>query len=71
MSNPRPRPNGWLIAGALLLAFSATCAVSYWRIGSHVDADGVLREPFGFIPLGYLSAFLGVILLVVGFVRRR
>lgn len=71
MSAPRPRPNGWLIAGALLLALSATCVVSYWRIGSHLDPDGTLREPFGFIPLGYLSAFLGVILLVVGFVRRR
>ena len=60
-----------LIAGALLLAFSATCVVSYWRIGSYVDADGFLHEPFGLIPLGYLSGFLGAILLVVGFIRRR
>lgn len=71
MSAQRPRLNGWLIAGALLLALSATCVVSYWYIGSHLDPDGTLREPFGFIPLGYLSGFLGVILLVVGFIRRR
>lgn len=71
MSEQRPRPNGWFIAGALMLALSATCAVSYWRIGSHLDPDGTLREPFGFIPLGFLSAFVGAILLVVGFIRRR
>jgi len=60
-----------LIAGALLLALAATFVVMYWRIGSYVDADGFLHEPFGLIPLGYLSGFLGAILLVVGFVRRR
>lgn len=71
MSNQRPRPSPMLIAGALLLALAATFVVMYWRIGSYVDADGFLHEPFGLIPLGYLSGFLGAILLVVGFIRRR
>ena len=64
-------PYAWLGAGALMLALAAICAVTYWRIGSHLDPDGTLREPFGFIPLGFLSAFVGAILLVVGFIRRR
>lgn len=71
MSEQHPRPNAWLVAGALLLALSATCAVSYWRIGSHLDPDGTLREPFGFIPLGWLSALVGAVLVAIGVSRRR
>ena len=60
-----------LVAGALLLALSATFAVTYWRIGSHLDADGFLHEPFGLIPLAWLSALVGAVLVVVGVTRRR
>ena len=60
-----------LIAGALLLALAATCVVSYWRIESYVDADGFLHEPFGLIPLGYLSGLVGAVLVVIGVTRRR
>jgi hypothetical protein len=60
-----------LIAGALLLALAATFMVMYWRIGSYVDADGFLHEPFGLIPLGWLSGLAGVALVAIGLFRRR
>ncbi len=71
MSNQRPRPSPMLIAGALLLALSATCVVSYWRIGSYVDADGFLHEPFGLIPLAWLSGLVGAVLIAIAVKRGR
>ena len=46
----------WLSSLFLLLA--VVCAVSYISIGSYVDEEGVLREPFGFIPLFWLFLLL-------------
>ena len=60
-----------LIAGALLLALAATFVVMYWRIGSYVDADGFLHEPFGLIPLAWLSALVGSVLVVIAVHRAR
>nr|WP_197414820.1 DUF3955 domain-containing protein [Lysobacter enzymogenes] len=49
--------------GFSLLCFTLTaaCAAGYAAIGSHVDADGFLREPFALIPLAYLFFALGAI----------
>jgi membrane protein implicated in regulation of membrane protease activity len=60
-----------LIAGALLLALAATFVVMYWRIGSYVDADGFLHEPFGLIPLAWLSALVGSVLVAIAVHRAR
>lgn len=38
---------------------------AYGVIGSHVDEEGRLIEPFPLIPLGYLSLAVGVLLLVI------
>ncbi|WP_458862151.1 zf-HC2 domain-containing protein [Acidaminobacterium chupaoyuni] len=46
--------------GALIISglASAACIIAYTAIGSYVAADGTLVEPFGFIPLAWLFAFL-------------
>ncbi|MES2580788.1 MAG: DUF3955 domain-containing protein [Pseudomonadota bacterium] len=28
--------------------------VAFWLIGYSVDADGILREPFGLLPIGFM-----------------
>lgn len=71
MANERPRPSPLLITGALLLALAATFVVMYWRIGSYVDADGFLHEPFGLIPLAWLAGLAGATLVAIGLFRRR
>ncbi len=43
-------------------------AIIYNLIGSYVDENGMLHEPFFLIPLGYLFAFIGLILFIVFFV---
>jgi hypothetical protein len=60
-----------LIVGALLLALAATFVVMYWRIGSYVDADGFLHEPFGLIPLAWLSGLTGAVLIAIAVKRGR
>ena len=49
--------------GALLVSFGAclACGVAYKLIGSHVEPDGTLVEPFALIPLAWLFAFLALI----------
>ncbi|MFK3651525.1 DUF3955 domain-containing protein [Lysobacter enzymogenes] len=41
------------------LTLAAACAAGYAAIGSHVDADGFVREPFALIPLAFLFFALG------------
>jgi hypothetical protein len=49
----------WSLA---LLGLGFACLVAFRLIGSEVDADGVLREPFALIPIGWFSISLGLIL---------
>ncbi|MDH5920235.1 DUF3955 domain-containing protein [Vibrio splendidus] len=47
------------------------CFIVYNTIGSYVDENGVLVEPFGLIPLFWLFELLALVALVVTFVRHR
>ncbi|PSU45340.1 hypothetical protein C9J12_23165 [Photobacterium frigidiphilum] len=59
----------WL--SALFLALSMTCLLSFNLIGSYVDKDGLLIEPFGFIPLFWLFIFLALVSFLVSLFRNR
>lgn len=43
----------WWLAAALAVA-AAGCRLAFQLIGSHVDAAGVLREPFALLPISAL-----------------
>ncbi|UOE79754.1 DUF3955 domain-containing protein [Vibrio splendidus] len=47
------------------------CFIVYNTIGSYVDENGVLVEPFGLIPLFWLFELLALVALVLTFVRHR
>ena len=57
-------PNKGSIACFIL---SGLFFIIYKGIGSHVDIDGMLVEPFHIIPLGYLFLFVGMITLLFQF----
>ncbi len=40
------------------------CFILYSIIGSYVDQDGMLTEPFFLIPIGYLGVFIGLIFII-------
>ncbi|MEZ9204580.1 DUF3955 domain-containing protein [Vibrio splendidus] len=48
------------------------CFIAYNTIGSYVDENGLLVEPFGLIPIFWLFELLvALVALVVTFVRHR
>jgi len=40
-------------------------------IGSQVDANGTLQEPFFLIPFSYLTFVLGIIFAVISVVKKK
>lgn len=56
--------------GCCCLLLSLACLIAFRVIGAEVDADGVLREPFALIPLGWLLAAIGCALLIGGLLKR-
>ena len=48
-----------------LLIFGIICFVSFYLIGSEVDENGYLHEPFFLLPIGFICIFLSMILYVV------
>ena len=55
--------------GAALAAMGVCCLVAFELIGSTVDEDGTLHEPFGLIPIGLLLLGVAILLLLAGAVK--
>lgn len=53
------------VLSLLLLTLGALCLGAYTLIGSQVDGQGFVHEPFALIPLAWLSLGLGGLLAVV------
>lgn len=53
----------------LCFALAAACALAYRAIGSYLDRDGFLHEPFGLVPLGYLCFAAGAVCAAIAGVR--
>lgn len=61
----------YLAAAVVCALLSALCFVGFKATPATVDANGVLHEPFGLIPLGYLCALLAVVSLGLAWLRRK
>ena len=55
---------------AIFFVLSGICFVSFNLIGSTVDKQGVLHEPFFLIPIGYLFILFGIITMCIYLIRR-
>lgn len=44
----------------VLFLISISCYILFFLIGSEVDEDGFLREPYGLLPVGALFFFASV-----------
>lgn len=49
----------------VLLALGGACLLAFNLIGSTIDAQGMLHEPFGLIPIGWLLILGGAAVGVV------
>ncbi|WP_246189190.1 DUF3955 domain-containing protein [Pandoraea anapnoica] len=50
----------WTVCACFILA-GFSCWIAFAAIGSEVDAQGVLHEPFALVPVGLLMVVAGVI----------
>lgn len=57
--------------GLLVMALGLIALVAFQLIGSSVDADGTLREPFGLLPVGFSLLFAGAVTTLAALVRRK
>lgn len=55
--------------GAVLVALGIASFAAFLMIGSSIDENGMLREPFALLPIGYLLLFLGTLLTLLGRLR--
>ncbi|MFQ2404213.1 DUF3955 domain-containing protein [Aeromonas caviae] len=56
--------------GALLILAGLGCFLAFNLLGSTLDAQGFLHEPFALLPLGYLQLFTGMVLTVIPLLRK-
>ena len=50
---------------------SSLCFWFHRQIGSYLDAEGFLHEPFWLLPMGWFFAFSGLSFLVASLFRRK
>ena len=55
----------------LFISLAIIFMLAFNLIGSEVDADGVLQEPFFLIPFSYVSFVLGIIFAVISVVKKK
>ncbi len=53
------------------MALGLASLVAFSLIGSSVDADGRLREPFGLLPIGFTLLLAGAITTLAALVWRK
>ncbi|MGY3931955.1 Uncharacterised protein [Aeromonas encheleia] len=54
---------------ALFTALGVISLISFQLIGSYVNSQGYLHEPFGLLPIGFLFIFMGILLALFGALR--
>ncbi len=64
------QPIWWRIS-LLLLVSAIVTIVMFMAIGSYVDANGILHEPFFLVPLFWVLSFASIITSIIAFVVRR
>ncbi len=60
-----------LVGGLLAGLASAACFLVFNATPATLDAQGVLHEPFGLLPVGWLCGGLAVLLLALARVFRK
>lgn len=54
--------------GVLVAVVGLACLLAFRLIGSSVDPDGFVQEPFGLLPIGYLLVFVGALVALIGYI---
>lgn len=55
----------------LFISLTIIFMLAFNLIGSEIDANGTLQEPFFLIPFGYLSFVLGIVFAIISVVKKK
>ena len=55
----------------LFISFAIIFMLTFNLIGSEVDENGTLQEPFFLIPFSYLSFALGIIFAIISVIKKK
>lgn len=55
----------------LFLSLGFICLFAFYLIGSRVDENGFLIEPFGLLPISWMFISLGLVLLIIRLAKLR
>lgn len=55
--------------GVFFVAIGFSCLLAFRLIGSSIDPNGFIQEPFGLLPIGYLLVFVGALVALIGYIR--
>ena len=55
----------------LFISLAIIFMLTFNLIGSEVDADGTLQEPFFLIPFSYVSFALGIVFAVISVIKKK
>ncbi|WP_041421689.1 DUF3955 domain-containing protein [Shewanella sediminis] len=55
----------------LFFSLGLVCQFTFYLIGSRVDENGFLIEPFGLLPISWMFISLGLVLLIIRLVKLR
>ena len=57
--------------GSCFLFLGVALQILFYLIGSDVNENGVLQEPFGLLPISFIFIFIGILMMALGLWRRR
>lgn len=57
--------------GVLLVVLGFIALITFRLVGSSIDADGILRELFALLPIGFLLVLVGCVTALIGWIKRR
>ena len=55
----------------IFISLTIIFMLAFKLIGSQVDANGTLQEPFFLIPFSYLSFVLGIVFAIISVVKKK
>jgi hypothetical protein len=55
--------------GVLVAAIGLACLIAFRMIGSSVEPNGFVQEPFALLPIGYLLVFVGALVALIGYIK--
>ncbi len=63
------KPISWKVS-LPLFSLGFACMAGFRLVGSNVDDNGILHEPFALIPLGWLCLLAGAVIAFASLLRK-